>query len=176
MAQDDYIKLQLRVPRELHARTQASAETTGKSLNAELIARLEFSFEAQTLISELRSVVVNLIDSSEHQKAALASQWRLLRMTGRVMALTLTLNPKKAEDSALIDLMQQFAEAVAHGDIPGAVEPIVKLIEAGKAEGIIGADGELRPEFSRLRAMFLEEPAPKNNADDFPRKSDSGNT
>ena len=44
--QDEYIKTALRLPRSLHARVQESAEATGKSMNAELIARLESSFNA----------------------------------------------------------------------------------------------------------------------------------
>ena len=42
--QDDYIKTALRLPRELHARIQLAAEEAGRSMNAELIHRLETSF------------------------------------------------------------------------------------------------------------------------------------
>lgn len=42
--QDDYMKTALRLPRELHARIQEAATKSGKSLNSELIARLEDSF------------------------------------------------------------------------------------------------------------------------------------
>jgi len=42
--QDDYIRTALRLPRDLHAQVQASAETKGRSMNAEIISRLQDSF------------------------------------------------------------------------------------------------------------------------------------
>jgi hypothetical protein len=46
--QDDYMKTALRLPRDLHARIQEAATSAGRSLNAELIARLQDSFSAKT--------------------------------------------------------------------------------------------------------------------------------
>jgi hypothetical protein len=46
--QDDFMKTALRLPRELHARLMASAVEKGRSLNSELIARLEESYERAT--------------------------------------------------------------------------------------------------------------------------------
>ena len=43
--QDDYIKTALRLPADLHARIQLAAEKAGRSMNAELINRLDMSFE-----------------------------------------------------------------------------------------------------------------------------------
>ena len=43
--QDDYIKTALRLPSDLHARIQVAAENAGRSMNAELIHRLEMSFD-----------------------------------------------------------------------------------------------------------------------------------
>lgn len=44
--QDDYIKTQVRLPSDLHARIQLAAEKTGRSMNAEILSRLEWSFTA----------------------------------------------------------------------------------------------------------------------------------
>lgn len=49
--QDDYMKTALRLPRTLHAKIQEAATATGKSLNSELIARLERSFASEDLAS-----------------------------------------------------------------------------------------------------------------------------
>lgn len=38
--QDDFIKTALRLPRELHAEIKSSADFHGRSMNAEIIARL----------------------------------------------------------------------------------------------------------------------------------------
>ena len=40
LPQDDYIKTALRLPRELHAEIKDAAEYHGRSMNAEIIARL----------------------------------------------------------------------------------------------------------------------------------------
>lgn len=45
--QDEYIKTALRLPRALHAEIQASAEDRGRSMNAEIITRLQKSYEQQ---------------------------------------------------------------------------------------------------------------------------------
>lgn len=42
--QDDYIRITLRIPKALHEHLSASAEETSKSMNAEIIARLEESY------------------------------------------------------------------------------------------------------------------------------------
>lgn len=44
--QDDYLKTALRLPRELHAKLMDAARASGRSLNAELIARLEASTQS----------------------------------------------------------------------------------------------------------------------------------
>lgn len=43
LPQDDYIKTALRLPRDLHAEIKDAAEYHGRSMNAEIIARLESS-------------------------------------------------------------------------------------------------------------------------------------
>jgi hypothetical protein len=41
MDDDRYTRITLRIPRELHAELQRAADTTSKSLNAEIIGRLQ---------------------------------------------------------------------------------------------------------------------------------------
>ena len=57
--QDDYIKTALRLPRKLHARLLKSSKETGKSMNAEIIARLGASFdsESETQKKEIHGLV-----------------------------------------------------------------------------------------------------------------------
>lgn len=52
--QDDFLKTALRIPRDLHEQIQSAARTTGRSMNAEIVARLHQSFEAQSGDSALR--------------------------------------------------------------------------------------------------------------------------
>lgn len=44
--QDDYVKTALRLPRELHGRLMESGREAGRSLNSELIARLQSTYDA----------------------------------------------------------------------------------------------------------------------------------
>lgn len=39
--QDEFIKTQVRLPRDLHARIQLAAEQSGRSMNAEIVHQLE---------------------------------------------------------------------------------------------------------------------------------------
>ncbi|MBV6447070.1 Arc family DNA-binding protein [Nitrosomonas sp.] len=45
ISQDDFIKTALRLPRDLHEQIQKASESSGRSMNAEIISRLENSFE-----------------------------------------------------------------------------------------------------------------------------------
>ena len=47
--QDDYIKTALRLPTALHTRIQLAAEKAGRSMNAEIISRVEQSFSDEPL-------------------------------------------------------------------------------------------------------------------------------
>lgn len=47
--QDNYIKTAFRIPRALHSKILASAEEKGRSMNAEIIDRLERSFYEASL-------------------------------------------------------------------------------------------------------------------------------
>lgn len=47
MEDDRYTRITLRLPKELHALLQTSADETSKSMNAEIVARLEQSFNPE---------------------------------------------------------------------------------------------------------------------------------
>ena len=47
--QDDFIKTALRLPRDIHAKVQEAATGAGRSMNAEIIDRLQDSFERPEL-------------------------------------------------------------------------------------------------------------------------------
>ena len=53
MEEDRYTRITLRIPRELHAALTAEADSTSKSLNAEIIARLQDSFDTQAALPEI---------------------------------------------------------------------------------------------------------------------------
>lgn len=62
--QPNYIKSALRLPPELHAEVSAAAEHNGRSLNAEIIARLRDSKTTDVLaeLAELKQIIQKLIE------------------------------------------------------------------------------------------------------------------
>jgi hypothetical protein len=58
--QDDYIKTALRLPRDIHAKLLGAADATGKSMNAEIIARLESSFSGGAESASLLATIARL--------------------------------------------------------------------------------------------------------------------
>ncbi|TCT09482.1 Arc family DNA-binding protein [Paralcaligenes ureilyticus] len=62
--QDDYIKTALRLPRDLHARLLKSSEQTGKSMNAEIIARLDVSLDGER--ESQKKVIDSLLAKHNH--------------------------------------------------------------------------------------------------------------
>ena len=63
--QDDYLKTALRLPRDLHARLLKAARDSSKSLNAEIVTRLEASFgraEMEEIAADLAARLDELHD------------------------------------------------------------------------------------------------------------------
>ncbi|MFJ2456650.1 Arc family DNA-binding protein [Pseudomonas protegens] len=54
--QDEYIRITLRIPKELHSLLADSAEQTSKSMNAEILARLQESFSQREIEPELKTL------------------------------------------------------------------------------------------------------------------------
>ncbi|WP_395011747.1 Arc family DNA-binding protein [Undibacterium sp.] len=66
--QDDYIKTALRLPRPIHEKLLVESESSGKSMNAEIIARLEKSFKEDpidpTSLSGIQQQILGLVDEN----------------------------------------------------------------------------------------------------------------
>lgn len=58
ISQDDFIKTALRLPRDLHEQIQKASESSGRSMNAEIISRLESSFEPHKI-----SKIIELLEA-----------------------------------------------------------------------------------------------------------------
>ncbi|MBY0243162.1 MAG: Arc family DNA-binding protein [Burkholderiaceae bacterium] len=58
-AQQDYIKTALRIPRDLHADILDAAERNGRSMNAEIIARLQAE-PVNDLLTQLARDVIEI--------------------------------------------------------------------------------------------------------------------
>ena len=76
MEEDRYTRITLRLPRDLHARLDGAADATSKSLNAEIVGRLEKSFgteqraSADALMREMRRTQLRLeLNEIDHESA-----------------------------------------------------------------------------------------------------------
>lgn len=54
MEEDRYVRITLRLPRDLHARLDASADEASRSTNAEIVTRLQQSFDNADEVRRLR--------------------------------------------------------------------------------------------------------------------------
>ncbi|MYM31510.1 Arc family DNA-binding protein [Duganella sp. CY15W] len=64
LLQKDYIQSAVRFPPKLHAQLKASADENGRSLNTEILARLEAGPSKEVLaeIAELKSMLRKVLD------------------------------------------------------------------------------------------------------------------
>lgn len=72
MDDDRYTRITLRIPKDLHAKLQESADATSKSMNAEIIARLERSFRlvAEDEFSHFEQTVLRAVKTlQDHQQS-----------------------------------------------------------------------------------------------------------
>lgn len=88
--QDRYTRITLRIPRDLHAALSKEADKTSKSLNAEIVARLEGSFEASPADTQR----VQYLEQTNQQLTR-----ALTAMTSHLAALENTARSEKKFDS-----------------------------------------------------------------------------
>ena len=68
MEEDRYTRITLRIPRDLHEKLQLAADCTSKSMNAEIVARLEKSFKEEPIdpssLSGIQQQILGLVDEN----------------------------------------------------------------------------------------------------------------
>lgn len=63
LSQNDFVKTALRLPPDLHASLQADAELAGRSLNAEILARLQDRGDIAAELAEIRVTLRKILDA-----------------------------------------------------------------------------------------------------------------
>lgn len=63
LSQSHYIKTALRLPPDLHSALQADAERAGRSLNAEILARLQDRGEIAAELAVIRTTLRKILDA-----------------------------------------------------------------------------------------------------------------
>ncbi|RDU99194.1 Arc family DNA-binding protein [Trinickia dinghuensis] len=107
--QDDFIKTALRLPRGLHGAIRDAAHGGGKSMNAEIIGRLQDSLrteEVGSVLEQLKSREAELLDANRLQlevmRGLVARADATLRAAGEALS-------KGAHDEANSRLLHEIA-------------------------------------------------------------------
>jgi predicted butyrate kinase (DUF1464 family) len=105
MAEEDEVRITLRLPEDLRDRLKKATEESGRSMNAEIVDRLTKSFDIayagdpvqlEARFTEIASFVVDL---AEQLKAAASREGEL---QGRIMALAEALEQSTAQNERLL--------------------------------------------------------------------------
>jgi chromosome segregation ATPase len=147
---DRYIRITLRIPKDLHRDLSEVADKTSKSLNAEIIGRLTGSFAGNYLASP--AAVVHA-DSLEERlvRQSQAAHLRVL-LIGLESQVRDAMH-RQARQIQLIERMRQRAEALEDSGNPKDVKSLWSELEA-EEKWLAELEGELhalRAERDRLR-------------------------
>lgn len=132
--QDDFLKTALRMPRDLHEQIQSAAKATGRSMNAEIISRLQQSFEPTI---RLHQSFGSLLDTGalQQQLETTTKSLRLhedatLIMHGLLNALLNEIPPDR-EEALVVKIVRSFQRASWEKDMVKARAAWDALMEAG---------------------------------------------
>lgn len=112
--QDDFIKTALRLPRKLHSEIQMSAEKNSRSMNTEIIDRLDSSFDSKSssgIISTIERLEV-LLTTEELKFDGL--NWKTLFLSNFLINVypLLKENISKTDDEELKSLFEQSVNII----------------------------------------------------------------
>lgn len=131
MEPDRYIRITLRIPRELHARLDQEADRTSKSLNAEIVNRLDLSFSGRSLQS-------------------IKPRMQLALMESRVATIRANRAVEELRATTLKDQVLRFRTANLPADKPELAELEKQLAIA------VSAAATLREEYDKVNADLSE--------------------
>ncbi len=124
---DRYTRITLRIPKGLHHRLSDAADKTSKSLNAEIVARLDGSFDAPSepyaTESQLERVFKKI--GKEHTEAMLAVS--LVRdMLGTYVKTLFKRLPKADQQNDEYQLMHELARTAIEADAEGLRDAVAR--------------------------------------------------
>jgi hypothetical protein len=136
--QDDFIRTALRVPPALHKSLHSAATAANRTFNAEIIARLQTSFEPVVQNSEIEAIV-----AERDQQRALAEQFRSIAdstesLRALLAAMLLRAFEKMRTHGVPVDtdvwLQETFMRWLTEKDVRGAAFSILRLIDESSPE------------------------------------------
>ncbi|CAB3784224.1 Arc family DNA-binding protein [Pararobbsia alpina] len=155
-------QVNIRMPQELKGRLDAASEGARRSLNLEIVRRLEDSFSESSAHKQTEAALKTFVAASEAQKQIIDVQRRLLERVANMMVLSLDLDPSSSNKvtQQFRDITRRFGQAIAQGNLAEAMEPIVEMVQIGKQTGILDDTGQVKPEHEHLKPKFRAKPAP----------------
>jgi len=138
----------------LRGHLEQAASENGRSLNAEIIARLEDSLQGKGASESMSGGIEALVSVVERKEAVIEAQSRLLSMCAVFLRLVNERIPPTGDamSDRLTKLTKQFSDAMMHGDLKSAQAPIVEMVGLGTQLGILDENGKLKPEHEHLRS------------------------
>ena len=153
MNEDDYKRITFRIPSELHGLLTDAARKTSKSMNAEIIARLDQSLTYNTNDERLRDLealarhnelLINAVTGElDSYKRIAETQDQLIKVLGVYLRMTAERVPESNDETSneLISLMKSFGGAMSHKDLQSAKIPIARMEELSQELGVFNKDG-----------------------------------
>jgi len=145
-------QVNIRMPQELKDRLELATATTNRSLNGEILERLEQSFDGPVKQSEVELLLQKLSERDDMTEQV-AARDRLLAVTGiylRLMTDRVATSSDRAS-TQMVELVGSYADCLAQSDFDGALKVVLEMVRAGTAAGILDEEGQLKPEFAHLK-------------------------
>lgn len=129
MSENGYTRITLRIPDALHAKLTDEASRTSKSMNSEIIARLEASFDpvSPTAAGSEVDVLHTILQSTNG----------LLHVSAHYLKELLERLPAGQEDELFLSHIRNFAEHLHADNLPAAAEKLQAMIALGLRIGAI---------------------------------------
>lgn len=153
MEDDRYTRITLRIPKDLHGKLQVASDATSRSMNAEIIDRLDGSFENPKLLDNISDSLDKLIESTEQKNTVINIQNKLLSMCGVFLRLAVSrvAESDSSTSNRLMALTKEFADCMVHGNLEAAQKPVLEMVQLGTELGILDDHGQVKPEYEHLR-------------------------
>lgn len=169
--QSDFLKTALRLPRDLHARIQKAAELSGRSMNAEIIARLQQTLEQPADAGALHEKISHLETRLRDAQQSLATESALASIVA-ISLKTLANNvPADLRSAIAADAAEAAADSVINkpfprwGDLPDGsdlrafVENTARLLEDVKMTARLMDERNTQARAAPTRRLSVRRPS-----------------
>lgn len=149
----------VRFPDGMRDRIADQAKLNNRSMNAEIVARLEQSFDGPVKQSEVEELLQKLNERDDIAKQ-IAARDHLLSITGVYLRLVVDRVEKSDDELSnhLMDLTGRYADCIVHADFGAAFQVAMELVKVGSQIGILDEQGQVKPEFEHLRPDLPSRP------------------